>query len=110
MSSPSLMASFGHSGSQAPQLMHSSVIVVAIGRSLLRLETGATLRNRAAKSITCARRIVKRAAPLDRGDAAPTDAAAQGRARAGHPAGEGRHGVLGPGDEHRHAVAHELAP
>src|SRR4051812_42151109 len=30
MSSPSLMASFGHSGSQAPQLMHSSAIIVAM--------------------------------------------------------------------------------
>src|SRR5512143_379950 len=30
MSSPWLMAPLGHSGSQAPQLMHSSVIVVAI--------------------------------------------------------------------------------
>jgi hypothetical protein len=30
MSSPSLIASFGHSGSQAPQLMHSSVMYVAI--------------------------------------------------------------------------------
>src|SRR5262249_46914902 len=30
MSSPSLMASFGHSGSQAPQLMHSSVMTVDI--------------------------------------------------------------------------------
>src|SRR4051812_33672583 len=30
MSSPWLMAWFGHSGSQAPQLMHSSVIVVAM--------------------------------------------------------------------------------
>src|SRR5437899_9001490 len=29
MSSPCLMASFGHSGSQAPQLMHSSVMMVA---------------------------------------------------------------------------------
>src|SRR3954447_20698252 len=29
MSSPWLMAWFGHSGSQAPQLMHSSVIIVA---------------------------------------------------------------------------------
>src|SRR5689334_12796333 len=31
MSSPSEIASFGHSGSHAPQLMHSSVIIVAIG-------------------------------------------------------------------------------
>src|SRR5215468_7105085 len=30
MSSPSLIASFGHSGSQAPQLMHSSVMTVDI--------------------------------------------------------------------------------
>ena len=30
MSSPSLIASFGHPGSQAPQLMHSSVMYVAI--------------------------------------------------------------------------------
>src|SRR5256885_14386924 len=30
MSSPWLMAPFGHSGSQAPQLMHSSVIIVAM--------------------------------------------------------------------------------
>jgi hypothetical protein len=29
MSSPWLMAWFGHSGSQAPQLMHSSVMMVA---------------------------------------------------------------------------------
>src|SRR5262245_19192677 len=33
MSSPSEIASFGHSGSQAPQLMHSSVMYVDIGRS-----------------------------------------------------------------------------
>jgi hypothetical protein len=32
MSSPSEMASFGHSGSHAPQLMHSSVVIVAILR------------------------------------------------------------------------------
>ncbi len=31
MSSPCVMAWLGHSGSQAPQLMHSSVIIVAIG-------------------------------------------------------------------------------
>src|SRR5215471_6470813 len=31
VSSPSLIASFGHSGSQTPQLMHSSVIMVDIG-------------------------------------------------------------------------------
>ena len=30
VSSPSLMASLGHSGSQTPQLMHSSVIIVAM--------------------------------------------------------------------------------
>jgi hypothetical protein len=30
MSSPSEIASFGHSGSHAPQLMHSSVMVVAM--------------------------------------------------------------------------------
>jgi hypothetical protein len=36
VSSPSLIASFGHSGSQAPQLMHSSVIIVAIGFVLSR--------------------------------------------------------------------------
>src|SRR5262245_32433039 len=35
MSSPSEIASFGHSGSHAPQLMHSSVIIVAIVHWLL---------------------------------------------------------------------------
>src|SRR6266496_1307102 len=49
MSSPWLMAPFGHSGSQAPQLMHSSVIVVAIGLLLLgpggREGTGEALSN-----------------------------------------------------------------
>src|SRR3954468_18200652 len=35
MSSPSLIASFGHSGSHAPQLMQSDVMYVAIGRVLL---------------------------------------------------------------------------
>src|SRR3990172_901566 len=35
MSSPWPMAPLGHSGSHAPQLMHSSVIVVAIGGGLL---------------------------------------------------------------------------
>src|SRR3990170_2684003 len=33
MSSPWLMAPLGHSGSHAPQLMHSSVMMVAIGPS-----------------------------------------------------------------------------
>jgi hypothetical protein len=28
---------FGHSGSQAPQLMHSDVIIIAIGKSFLLL-------------------------------------------------------------------------
>src|SRR5262249_36345449 len=36
MSSPSLIASFGHSGSQAPQLMHSSVMTVDIRSPHLR--------------------------------------------------------------------------
>src|SRR5512142_2879681 len=35
MSSPLMMAPLGHSASHAPQLMHSSVIVVAIGDRLL---------------------------------------------------------------------------
>jgi hypothetical protein len=36
MSSPWLMAPLGHSGSQAPQLMHSSVMVVAMTMSSFR--------------------------------------------------------------------------
>jgi len=43
MSSPSEMASFGHSGSQAPQLMQSWVIFVAMGSGIFAVEIGGSV-------------------------------------------------------------------
>src|SRR5262245_53739602 len=90
MSSPSLMASFGHSGSQAPQLMHSSVITVDITsfsplvRSL-RSEMG---------NYRAARRSSR--------SASGASAAAQQAPR------DGIGPLVGSCDDHGHAEAHEL--
>jgi hypothetical protein len=45
------MAVFGHSGSQAPQLIHSLVIVVAISQPNLSLNVGKPFHESAARRI-----------------------------------------------------------